>query len=232
MAAHPGEALRLVVERFYRQWARDNLENAGSRLEDLEQLALFADGHPDLKTFLSEVTLLNDLSAEDAIGGREDEMVTLTTVHQAKGLEWRAVFIIWLSEGRFPTVRAEDEEEERRLFYVAATRAKDLLSLVSPRIARDRYRVDVVLDPSRFLTELPSDVYERVTIADQRPPDALDALPAGARYQLPSFFEQPAGETGTGRTIPTDGLSLRPLPRPAGSQVEASAGLIRRGTTP
>ncbi len=192
MAAQPGEALRLVVERFYRQWARENLENAGSRIEDLEQLALFADGHPDLNTFLAEVTLLNDLSGEDAVGGRDDEMVTLSTTHQAKGLEWRAVFIIWLSEGRFPTVRAEDEEEERRLFYVAATRARDLLSLVSPRIARDRYRVDVVLDPSRFLTELPSDVYERVTVADQRPPDALDALPAGARYRLPAFLDDAA----------------------------------------
>ncbi|HOC44490.1 MAG TPA: ATP-dependent helicase [Thermoanaerobaculales bacterium] len=191
LSAQPGEALRLVLDRFYRQWARENLENAGSRIEDLEQLALFADSHPDLNTFLAEVTLLNDLSGEDSIGGREDEMVTLSTAHQAKGLEWRAVFIIWLSEGRFPTVRAEDEEEERRLFYVAATRARDLLFLVQPRIARDRYRVDVVIDPSRFVSELPTEVFERVTVADARPPDGLDALPAGARYRLPSFFEDP-----------------------------------------
>lgn len=185
----PGEALRLVVERFYRQWARDNLENAGSRLEDLDQLALFADGHPDLNTFLAEITLLNDLSGEDAVGGIDDELVTLSTTHQAKGLEWRAVFIIWLSEGRFPTVRAEDEEEERRLFYVASTRAKDLLHLVCPRIARDRYRVDVVIDPSRFVSELPVDVYERLTVAEDRQPDGLDALPGGPRYRLPSFLE-------------------------------------------
>jgi DNA helicase-2/ATP-dependent DNA helicase PcrA len=191
----PGEALRLVVERFYRQWARDNLENAGSRLEDLEQLALFADGHPDLNTFLAEVTLLNDLSGEDAVGGADDELLTLSTTHQAKGLEWRAVFIIWLSEGRFPTARAEDEEEERRLFYVAATRAKDLLHLVCPRIARDRYRVDLVIDPSRFVSELPADVFERITVAEQRALDGLDALPGGPRYRLPSFLDHPAGDS-------------------------------------
>jgi DNA helicase-2/ATP-dependent DNA helicase PcrA len=185
----PGEALRLVAERFYRDWARDNLDNAGSRLEDLEQLALYADGYPDLNTFLAEVTLLNDLSGEDAVGGPPDEVVTLSTAHQAKGLEWRAVFVIWLSEGRFPTVRAEDEEEERRLFYVAATRAKDLLYLVHPEIARDRYRVDVVIEPSRFLLELPAEVSRKLTVAEELPEDDLDALPAAPRYRLPAFAE-------------------------------------------
>jgi DNA helicase-2/ATP-dependent DNA helicase PcrA len=226
MAAHPGEALRLVVERFYRQWARDNLENAGSRLEDLEQLALFADGHPDLNTFLAEVTLLNDLSGEDAIGGREDEMVTLSTAHQAKGLEWRAVFIIWLSEGRFPTVRAEDEEEERRLFYVAATRAKDLLSLVSPRIARDRYRVDVVIDPSRFVTELPTEVFERVTVADERQPDGLDALPGGA-----SAGSRPRGPANGGDEDEDRSQRAHAPTRPGPRGFGAEAALRIRSTT-
>jgi len=139
----PGEAIRRVVEAFYRQWARENLENAGSRLDDLEQLALFADGYPGVNGFLAEITLLNELSGEDIAGGPPDEELTLSTIHQAKGLEWRAVFLIWLSEGRFPTARAEDIEEERRLFYVAVTRAKEFLYLVHPEIARDRYRVDV-----------------------------------------------------------------------------------------
>jgi DNA helicase-2/ATP-dependent DNA helicase PcrA len=185
-----GELLRLVIEAFYGDWARSHLENAGSRLEDLEQLALFADSYPDLNSFLAEVTLLNDLSGEDAVGGPTDELVTLSTTHQAKGLEWQVVFVIWLSEGRFPTVRAEDEEEERRLFYVAATRAKDRLFLVHPEIARDRYRVDVVVDPSRFLLELPAEVADTVSIAEDRQPDGLDALSGGARYQLPAFLEE------------------------------------------
>jgi DNA helicase-2/ATP-dependent DNA helicase PcrA len=184
----PGEALRHVVESYYRNWALGHLENASSRLEDLEQLALFADGYPDLNAFLAEVTLLNDLSGEDAAGGISDELLTLSTAHRAKGLEWRAVFLIWLSEGRFPTARAEDEEEERRLFYVALTRAKDRLFLVRPAVARDRYRVDVVLEPSRFLSELPSSLFEEVVAPDDRTADGIDTLPE-SRYQLPSFLD-------------------------------------------
>jgi DNA helicase-2/ATP-dependent DNA helicase PcrA len=190
----PGEAIRQVVESFYGPWARAHLENAGSRLEDLDQLALFADGYSDINAFLSEVTLLNDLSGEEAVAGPPDDMVTLSTVHQAKGIEWRAVFVIWLSEGRFPSFRAEDEEEERRLFYVAVTRARDRLCLVRPEIARDRYRVDTILDPSRFVSELPDEVRELVTIAEERPADGFDALPGGGRYTLPSFVDDASGE--------------------------------------
>jgi DNA helicase-2/ATP-dependent DNA helicase PcrA len=185
----PGEAIRRLIELFYRDWARAHLENAGSRLEDLEQLALFADGYPDINAFLSEVTLLNDLSGEDSSSGPPDEMVTLSTVHQAKGIEWRAVFVIWLSEGRFPSFRMDDEEEERRLFYVAVTRARDRLYLTRPEIARDRYRVDTLIEPSRFLSELPPEVRELVAIAEERPPDGLDLLPEGGRYQLPAFLK-------------------------------------------
>jgi DNA helicase-2/ATP-dependent DNA helicase PcrA len=192
LLGQPGEVIRRVVESFYSAWARAHLENAGARLEDLEQLALFADGYPDVNTFLSEVTLLNDLSGEDAVAGPPDEMVTLSTVHQAKGIEWRAVFVIWLAEGRFPSFRMDDEEEERRLFYVAVTRARDRLFLVRPKIARDRYRVDTILDPSRFLSELPLDVRELTTVVEDRLPDGIDALPAGARYTLPAFVEDPS----------------------------------------
>jgi DNA helicase-2/ATP-dependent DNA helicase PcrA len=185
----PGEAIRRLVEMFYKDWARAHLENAGSRLEDLEQLALFADGYPDVNAFLSEVTLLNDLSGEDTSPGPPDEMVTLSTVHQAKGIEWRAVFVIWLSEGRFPSFRMDNEEEERRLFYVAVTRAGDRLFLTRPEIARDRYRVDTLIEPSRFLSELPPEVRELMAIAEEKPPDGLDLLPEGGRYQLPDFLQ-------------------------------------------
>jgi DNA helicase-2/ATP-dependent DNA helicase PcrA len=189
LLGQPGEAVRLVVAEFYKNWARGNLDNAGSRLEDIEQLALFADGFPDLAAFLSEVTLLNDLSGENTVDGPTDELLTLSTTHQAKGLEWRVVFVIWLAEGRFPSSRAEDLEEERRLFYVAVTRARDRLCLVRPEIARDRYRVDVLLDPSRFVSELPGKVLERIVVSAPPSDDVDEVLPAGGRYQLPGFLD-------------------------------------------
>ena len=193
LLGQPGEALREVVASFYGQWVRDNLASPGARLEDLEQLALFADGYPDVSAFLGELALLNELSGEEAIGGPEDERVTLSTAHQAKGLEWRAVLVLWLAEGRFPSLRADDEEEERRLFYVAVTRARDRLFLLHPEMARNRYRVDVLLDPSRFLLELPDHVTEHVVV---HAPD-LDlppALPASSRYTVPSFLAEPSDD--------------------------------------
>jgi DNA helicase-2/ATP-dependent DNA helicase PcrA len=190
----PGDAVRKVIADFYRQWALDNLENAHSRLEDLEQLALFADSYSDLTTFLSEVSLLNELSGEDTMGGPADEMLTLSTTHQAKGLEWKAVFVVWLAHGRFPSARAEDIEEERRLFYVAVTRAEDLLFLIRPLMAKDRYRVDVLLDPSPFLVEVPDELCEHVTIAPE-PVEAEASQPAlASRYSLPCFLDDSPSE--------------------------------------
>jgi len=184
----PGEAIRAVVGRFYREYARDAFTNAAARLDDLEALALFADGYPDTSAFLGEITLLAELSGEDVVGGPPDEQLTLSTVHQAKGLEWRVVFVIWLAENHFPSARAEDIEEERRLFYVAVTRARDLLHLVRPQLARDRYRVDVVLRPSPFLAELPDGLCEAVVVHALEGDDAPAALGPG-RYRLPGFLD-------------------------------------------
>ena len=100
-----------------------------------------------------------------------------------------------LSEGRFPTVHADDEEEERRLFYVACTRAETHLDLIHPEMARDRYRVDVLLDPSRFLLELDDSLTEIVTISAPPEPE-LPSLEGEGRYSLPSFFGPATGEDG------------------------------------
>ncbi|MFH1177264.1 MAG: ATP-dependent helicase, partial [Acidobacteriota bacterium] len=185
--ARPGEMVREVLASGYRDYVKAQLDNARSRLDDLEQLALFADGYEELADLLDEVTLMNELSGEDvAADTGEHERLTLSTVHQAKGLEWRAVFIIWLAEGRLPSARAEDVEEERRLFYVACTRTKDQLYLCYPMVSRDRYRVDVITEPSRFLSELPETTYQKWLIQEAEPPAEP---PAGDRYQLPDFFD-------------------------------------------
>ncbi len=183
----PGEMVREVVAGGYRDYVRSQFDNAAARLDDLEQLALFADGYEGLAAFLDEVTLMNELSGEDVTAeAGETEKVTLSTIHQAKGLEWRAVFVIWLAEGRFPSARAEDLEEERRLFYVACTRARDELFLCYPLIARDRYRVDVITETSRFVAELPEASFQRWVVDEG---EERAELSAGGAYQLPGFVD-------------------------------------------
>jgi DNA helicase-2/ATP-dependent DNA helicase PcrA len=176
----PGEAIRAVVEQVYRDFARAKFPNAEARLDDLEQLAQFAQGYDSIPSFLEEVTLFNELSGEDVVAGEpEDERVVLSSVHQAKGLEWSRVIVMGLSEGRFPSYRsaasAEGLEEERRLFYVGVTRAKNEIALVYPMLARDRYGVDVILEPSRFLAELPTEVFERWTVELEPEEEAVPA---------------------------------------------------------
>jgi len=106
-------------------------------------------------------------------GPTEQEFVTLSTVHQAKGLEWPVVFIPWLADGRFPTDLAintkEELEEERRVFHVAVTRAKDELYLIVPQMYRNRTKSLIMMKPSRFLTELAGDLTEPLEIEEDLP---------------------------------------------------------------
>ena len=178
----PAEAIRTVVEDVYKDYARAKFPNGNARLDHLEQFAQFAQTYDSLPAFLEDVTLFNELSGEDVVAGEpDDDRVVLSSIHQAKGLEWSRVIVMGLSEGRFPNYRsiATDEglEEERRLFYVAVTRAKNELALVYPMLARDRYGVDVILEPSRFVAELPETVYERWTI--EREPSSEEVEQAG-----------------------------------------------------
>ena len=119
-----------------------------------------------------------DITGEDVIqGGEEDELLTLTSVHQAKGLEWKAVFIIWAAEGKFPSPRSlkeiDSEEEERRLWYVALTRAQDELYLTYPLMMIDYNRQTVLQKPSRFIMECPPALFEIWSLEEEAP--AIDA---------------------------------------------------------
>jgi DNA helicase-2/ATP-dependent DNA helicase PcrA len=156
----PGEAIEKVLAAGYEEYLRAEFMNADSRIEDLRQLAEYARGWADTETFLAEIALLSELTAETVSEGETpDEKMVLSSVHQAKGLEWRAVFVVWLADGRFPSAQAlkdrDGEEEERRLFYVACTRAKDELYLAYPVVSAPRDRERVVMKASRFLEELP-----------------------------------------------------------------------------
>jgi DNA helicase-2/ATP-dependent DNA helicase PcrA len=158
----PGGLIRQLLDGGYREVLEaEHFSDAESRAQDLEQLAAYAAQYQELDTFLAEIALLNDFSAPAGSGGgaAPEERVVLSSVHQAKGLEWRAVFVVWLADGRFPMSRAtrepDEEEEERRLFYVACTRARDELYLTHPLTADPAEGERVLLRPSRFITELP-----------------------------------------------------------------------------
>jgi DNA helicase-2/ATP-dependent DNA helicase PcrA len=105
------------------------------------------------------------------MGGDEDEKLVLSSIHQGKGLEWHAVFLIWAADGKFPSARslrdAESEEEERRLFYVAITRAKDELYICYPVVVTDFSRQTVIQKPSRFVTEVPRDLFEVWSVEEE-----------------------------------------------------------------
>lgn len=163
----PGPALRAVARGPYRDLALRQYANAETRLEDLERLADYAEQWAEVATFLQEISLTAGLAAEGFQPGEPpDDLLTLSTVHQAKGLEWRAVFVLWLCEGHFPSAPAlrdpGGEEEERRLFHVAVTRARDHLVLAYPLLAEQGGQSRVLTRPSRFVTELgDAPLYER-----------------------------------------------------------------------
>jgi DNA helicase-2/ATP-dependent DNA helicase PcrA len=169
----PAKQIELILTNGYEQYLQENYENAEARAEDIRGLALYANRYNSTEDFLSELALLSTerfkepqpLAGEDVIsGGEEDELLTLTSVHQAKGLEWKAVFLIWAAEGKFPSPRSlkeiDSEEEERRLWYVALTRAKDELYICYPLMITDYSRQTVLQKPSRFVTECPPALFE------------------------------------------------------------------------
>jgi len=131
----PKKAVELVYE-YYDPILKENFDNFPKRQKDLEQLIPMAGRFGNLGSFLDELVLEPPTSSIDLEPSSGDEFVTLSTVHSAKGLEWPIVFIIWTMEGYFPSARAhsseESIEEERRLMYVASTRAKDRLIMCYP----------------------------------------------------------------------------------------------------
>ncbi len=184
----PSKQISLVLEHGYEQYLQENYENADARMEDLRGLAQFANRYTSAEDFLSELALLSterfkepqSIVGEEVIeGGEDDELLTLTSVHQAKGLEWSAVFMIWAAEGKFPSPRSlkeiDSEEEERRLWYVALTRAKDELYITYPLLRTDYNRQTVLQKPSRFVTECAPAMFEVWTLEEEAP--KFDAPP-------------------------------------------------------
>ena len=157
-----GELVEDFCDFFYEDHLRESWEEqeAEDRLDDIKELAAqIAGAENGLEGFLADVALLTNLDAR-----RNDpdlDRVTLSTVHQAKGMEWPVVLVPWLSEGMFPSAKATEEgrfDEERRLFYVVVTRAKDRLYLFSPTVRKMADGGMFPVEPSMFVKEIPSEL--------------------------------------------------------------------------
>ena len=166
--ARPSEMIFSILEGVYDEYLQASFENFENRRSDIEQLSQYGTGFDDILDFLAQLSLMSSVDGEPTGNKNEpdDEKVTLSSIHQAKGLEWKAVFLIWLVDGQFPSGRILETEdlpmleEERRLFYVALTRAKDDLYLTYPMMNPKSYSGDVICRPSRFLEDFPGELVE------------------------------------------------------------------------
>lgn len=152
--------IKIILNDFYKDYLLENFENGKERLDDILALVSFAIGQRDLNQFLDEVQ-----SEESFQGEMEEkrEYLILSTIHQSKGLEWDTVFLLDVLENYLPNRRALEEtygvEEERRLFYVALTRAKNHLYLFLPLNKKGFGGGWTRVEPSRFIKEIPDNLY-------------------------------------------------------------------------
>lgn len=163
----PEEVVKIALEGWYSYFIRTIFPNWRTRQDDLESLVGFAKRFHSMEDLLAQLVLLNSETTESSMEGNEDT-VRLTTIHQAKGLEFPIVFIIGLGENLFPSKRSiEDDnlEEERRLFYVAVTRARDELYMSYPKIAMQS-GPPMMIEPSRFINEICESTYENLKLGN------------------------------------------------------------------
>ena len=168
--APPSEMITIASSGLYDDYMQAKFANYDARRDDLNTLANYAKQFDETAEFLAQLTLLGGTETSEVTGrDNEEDKVCLSSIHQAKGLEWQAVFLAWLTEGMFPGTRSmEDDtalEEERRLFYVGVTRCKDDLYLTYPELRLNAAYGEAFQRPSRFLEELPDDLTERWEVA-------------------------------------------------------------------
>ncbi len=161
----PHNAIETAIDGWYGDYLKGAFANYVSRLDDLKSLIGFATRFEDMQDMLAQIMLLNGETSNRSADPDADAL-RLTTVHQAKGLEYAAVFLIGLADGMFPlrrSIESGDVEEERRLFYVAVTRARDELYLCWPKV-NTKGGPAMLMTPSRFLQELSPDLYQPLKI--------------------------------------------------------------------
>ena len=167
--AIPSKVVDEAINGWYHEYLHTTYENWPRREEDLESLVDFASKYENLAEMLTQLILLSSESGDRVVRPGES-CLRLSTIHQSKGLEYPHVFIIGLADGLFPNKRAiegeGDLEEERRLFYVASTRAERSLHLIYPMLSSQN-GTQIRLMQSRFLKELPQTGYEIYNVHSQ-----------------------------------------------------------------
>lgn len=170
LSAEPASIQQLgeLVVEYYLPRLKQRYDDHPRRLRDLQQLLTIMDRYDDLEQFLADMALEPpNTSIDGRLAGlpEQERRLTLSTIHSAKGLEWHTIFVIWALDGRFPSHHCIDNpealEEERRLLYVATTRAKENLHILYPSQVYDRMTQTVLYRPSRFLEEIPDHLLDR-----------------------------------------------------------------------
>jgi DNA helicase-2/ATP-dependent DNA helicase PcrA len=168
----PADKIQQLLH-YYEPVFMKRYDDHNKRRKDLEMFQQIAERYRSLNTFLTDLTLepaaesVTDIAPSDA----EDEKLILSTIHSAKGLEWNTVFVIYALDGRFPTTRAaindDAMEEERRLMYVACTRAKEHLFVAYPINIYDRESGLILSKPSRFIAGMPDNLLDTWVIDEE-----------------------------------------------------------------
>lgn len=168
----PAEKVSRIIT-YYDPLFKKQYDDHVRRRKDLEAFENISGRYNDLGSLLADLALeppnasITDITSP----GAEDEFLTLSTIHSAKGLEWHSVFVIYALDGRFPTSRAassvEEMEEERRLMYVACTRAKENLFITYPVNIYDRETGMILTKPSRFLEGLSEKLIEPCIVREE-----------------------------------------------------------------
>ncbi len=170
----PAEQIAMTLEYYIPVMREAYPDDFPKRERDLEHFQNITERYKSLDQMLSDMALE---PPSDSLGGvlatdSDTECMTLSTIHSAKGLEWKVVFLIWAADGRFPgpqSVGADELEEERRLMYVASTRARDELYLSYPIYMFDRSFGFVMGRVSRFLEDVPAELLQTATLQESDP---------------------------------------------------------------
>lgn len=159
------ETIIKTIINDYKEYCYTAFDNPDDRILDLEELAKMSKAHSTVKDFLDDLSAFEEFKGETMLSAEDkEETVVMSTIHQAKGLEWQTVFILGCNEYDFPHPKAlssqESLEEERRLFYVAVTRAKKDLNIVYPETKYTYTDGLVIARPSMFVYEIAPENYE------------------------------------------------------------------------